>query len=74
MCVMISVRWKLWTHSLDSDNPNEVKIEQVWCSLKIGEERILVGCIYKEPKTSREEVLQIFESVRVANGLIDKGV
>ena len=31
----------------DSDNPNEVKIEQVWCSLKIGEERILVGCIYK---------------------------
>ena len=44
-------------------------IEQVWVTVFVGSEKILIGCIYRPPRSTNN--LPIFDSIRKARELLD---
>ncbi|CAF0917391.1 unnamed protein product [Brachionus calyciflorus] len=50
------------------DNTNEV--EQVWCKVVTGIDKILIVCIYRPPNSSRELSTKINNLIRKANHLV----
>jgi hypothetical protein len=47
--------------------------EQIWCQITIGNDILLIGCIYRQPFTQYESNLQINKSIKRAKALIDDG-
>jgi hypothetical protein len=48
-------------------------IEQTWCGVKIGEDNILVGCIYRKPDSDSNLNREIIESIKAAKRLVTTG-
>ena len=46
-------------------------IEAVWCEITVGKERILVGCIYRPPASSRETSQSINKMIFHAKKMTD---
>ncbi|XP_065678215.1 uncharacterized protein LOC136093184 [Hydra vulgaris] len=52
---------------------DELISEQIWCQFIIGNDILLIGCIYRQPFTKYESNLQINKSIKRARALIDNG-
>jgi hypothetical protein len=48
-------------------------VEQIWCGIKIGSDRILAGCIYRKPDSNELSNREILESLKAAKNLVVKG-
>ena len=48
------------------------KSENIWCSIRIGKENILIGCIYRPPYSKREINLEINKTIKKANKMIQE--
>ena len=46
--------------------------EVVWCEIKCGLDRFLVGCFYKNPKAPSTECHEICRLIRIANHEVEK--
>jgi hypothetical protein len=46
-------------------------VEQVWCSVNLNKERVIVGCIYRPPTARRESSIAINECIKKAKRLVD---
>jgi hypothetical protein len=49
-------------------------IEQIWCSIKINNEQILLGCIYRPPQNENKSAQLINNSILTAKKELDKSV
>ncbi len=47
--------------------------EQVWCSVRIGKENLLLGCLYRPPHSDRNVNLTLNSSIDSAADLVSKG-
>ena len=66
------------------EQPNKTKIlanekcEQIWCQANIGRERLLIGCVYRPPPTSKyfytNTNLAVNESITKAAKLVETGI
>ncbi|XP_065642130.1 uncharacterized protein LOC136073821 [Hydra vulgaris] len=60
-------------HSFECEFSDELISEQIWCQILIGNDILLIGCIYRQPFTKYESNLQINKSIKRARALIDNG-
>ena len=51
---------------------NDQYIEKIWCSIQIGKEKILIGCIYRPPTASSETSRKILRSIKMAKKHVDR--
>ena len=69
--VAIYIRSDLVSYDIVNEKLNSGKIEQIWSEIKGGEKSILVGCIYRAPNKSVENMKEITEVLREAKMLIE---
>ncbi|XP_065645807.1 uncharacterized protein LOC136076261 [Hydra vulgaris] len=60
-------------HSYECEFSDKQMGEQIWCQVSIGNDVLLIGCIYRQPFTLYESDLQINKSIKRAKALIDNG-
>ena len=71
--VCIYVRSDLKSFEILSIGKNERGVEQIWCGIRTGEEKIIVGCMYRPPY-SDPSVLRVFlNSIQRAKEKVDSG-
>ena len=46
--------------------------EQIWCSVTVGADSLLLGCIYRPPYSSHETSEEIFKAMVLAKKLVDE--
>lgn len=69
--VAIYVRENLCSYEVVSDRLNSKDVEQSWCEIRVGSENILVGCIYRAPKSDFANMKKITENLREAKRLVE---
>ena len=69
--VAIYVREDLCSYEMVSYRLNSEEVEQSWCEIRLGSENILVGCIYRAPKSDFGNMKKIAEALREAKRLVE---
>ena len=47
------------------------KVEQIWCSIEIGDERVLCGCFYRTGDSDNNYCKEVIKSINTAKKLVD---
>ncbi len=72
--VVIYVREDLSSSEIsDPILTNCSEIEQIWCTVKIGHESIIIGCVYRPPQSERSTSSTINKSIQRAKILSERG-
>ena len=69
--VAIYIRDDICSLEVSDNILSKSSIEGIWCSIKIGTDLILLGCIYRPPHSAREVNIEIFKSLTRAKHLQD---
>ncbi len=65
--VCIYIKDNINAYIIDDEFLNYAAIEQIWCIIEIGEEKVLCGCVYRTGSSSYTENLAIIRSLNQAS-------
>jgi hypothetical protein len=69
--VCIFVEDSIKSYSLSNADFSNDKVEQIWCSIEIGDEKLLCGCFYRTGDSDIKYCKEVINSVNTARKLID---
>jgi len=67
--VAIYVRKDIESYDIGEHQLMNLRSEQVWCRIKVGEESVIVGCVYRPPLSDCGINLEICESISFASSM-----
>ena len=68
--VAIYIRNDINSFSIEEPSLTSSSCEQIWCTIRVGTEKILLGCIYRPPSAQYECSQSIIHSLKIATKLI----
>ena len=68
----IYIKNNIESYTIDDILLNSREIEQIWCIVEIGSEKIICGCIYRTGTSSNIENLAIIRSIKQVSSLYHK--
>ena len=71
----VAIYVRSYITALETTDPilTDIKTEHVWCSVKIGSDSILVGCIYRPPSSNADTNEAINNIIKRAHSLVQSG-
>ena len=69
--VCIYVRSDVRSFEVLNVGEDERGVEQIWCGISKGDDKVLVGCMYKPPDSDPRVLRKLLESIKKAKKKVD---